>query len=372
LGAVIGVAVGDALGAALGGKGVFEVTAAEVDKAMEMCGGGVWGVAPGQVTGNTELMVCVAESLAESGETVSIEDLALKYGRWGKSLPFRGERACLAAFQRPLPAEIMKERAREQNKKSKGSGALVRCAPLAIWGAARGDVAAAVAAARDDSLLSHPDLAVGTASAAFVVAISTLLNSGGDRERCLLELQQWLKQELASATAELSGSRGDNPTGSTLLSRGVQERVGKRTEEIAWAPPGERLVALEEVLMSFKRATMKEDQLGFSSSEATAVLSGEVGSFDVPLAHALRHLKTGSSFEAAMRATLAGGGDSCTIAAVVGGLVGAAVGLGGIPERWVKAVLTCDTGDGQPRPPESQPCQLPSLVESLCARHKKS
>merc|ERR1719183_2540340 len=96
LGALLGTAIGDALGAPLGGRGPFEVTAAEVDKAMEMCGGGLWGVAPGQVTGHTELMVCLAEGLSEAPRPLRefpLEDLATRYGKWGKSMPYRAERA---------------------------------------------------------------------------------------------------------------------------------------------------------------------------------------------------------------------------------------------------------------------------------------
>ena len=51
LGALLGMAVGDALGAPLGGQDPMAVTVQEVDKALEMCGGGLWAVAPGQVTG---------------------------------------------------------------------------------------------------------------------------------------------------------------------------------------------------------------------------------------------------------------------------------------------------------------------------------
>ncbi|CAK0790901.1 unnamed protein product, partial [Prorocentrum cordatum] len=162
LGAVLGVAVGDALGAPLGGKGPFEVLAAEVDKAEEMCGGGAWGVAPGQPTGHTELMVCLSECLAEApAGALPADSIALSYGRWGRSAPFRSERACSQAFQRPLSAQELVERARDVNQKATGGGALARCMPLAALGAARGSPAAAAAQAREEARLSHPDLAVG-------------------------------------------------------------------------------------------------------------------------------------------------------------------------------------------------------------------
>lgn len=37
-------------------------------EAMEMCGGGLWGVAPGQVTGHSELLLCTLSALAEGGQ----------------------------------------------------------------------------------------------------------------------------------------------------------------------------------------------------------------------------------------------------------------------------------------------------------------
>ena len=149
------------------------------------------------------------------------------------------------------------------------------------------------------------------------------------------------------------------------LTRGTQERVGERTpgEEKAWSPPGERLSANEAVLRWIATASGSEE-LAFSSDDAGALLSGEVGSVEIPFKHALRHLKLGSSFEVAMRAVLAGGGDSSASAAAVGGLIGAAVGLEGIPARWIKAVLDCDTSSGQPRSEQMvKSCRLVAMYK---------
>ena len=51
------------------------------------------------------------------------------------------------------------------------------------------------------------------------------------------------------------------------------------------------------------------------------------------LCHSFRHLALGSSWADALRATLAGGGDADTNAAIVCGLVGAAAGLAAVPAR---------------------------------------
>lgn len=375
LGLVIGAVVGDALGAPLGGRGPFEVTAAEVDKAMEMCGGGLWCVAPGQCTSASELLVCLAEALASVSEVtrggampdLPADDLALRYGTWGRSHPFRAERASSLAFQRPLSADSLRERAKEQNSRSKGSGALLRCPPLAALGALRRAAPAAAAAlARADAQLSHPEAAVGEASAAFVFIAHHLVTSG-DCALALEELRRWAEAERSARAAGVSAAVGaGGPSGSTHLSRGVQERVGERAEEKAWAPPGEQLAAADELLGWIRRAVGSEE-LAFSSMETNALLTSEVGSVEIPLTHALRHVRLGSDFATAMRIVLAGGGDSCSTAGAVGALVGAAVGLEGIPERWVRAVLGCDTSAGQARPPEYQPCQLPSILERFRA-----
>lgn len=376
LGALVGAAIGDALGAPLGGRGPYEVTAEEVDKVLEMCGGGIWGVAPGQTTGNTELLVCLAEALATAKAPVRdfpIEDVAYRYGSWGRSLPFRGERASMQAFQRPLPADDMRQHAKDQNQKSMGSGALARCAPLAALAVAHQAPAACAALARADAELSHPSPSVGFASAALVFTIAHLAASGGDRNRALAEVEQWAKRELEAARsgipAPLEAAAG-GPAGWTHLSSGPQERVGKRTEEKQWSPPGEQLVAVEEMASWITKGVAGKEELSFSSSSAAALLNGEVGSVEIPLSHAFRHLKAGTSFEAAMRMVLAGGGDASTNAAVLGAMLGAVVGLDGLPMRWVQAVLTFDPALGQPRPPDYHPGQLPSIVQRIFAAAK--
>jgi len=376
LGAVLGVAVGDALGGPLGGQEPLAVTATEVDKAMEMCGGGLWGVAPGQATANTELMVSLASALSAAlpDKVFPADDVALRYGKWGQTLPFHVERACGQVFRGAMSAENMIERAKDVNAKSMGAGALVRSAPLAVFGAlVGGDSQALAELARADARLSHPSLSVGGASAAYVVAAGHLIATAGDRASMFGALQHWLEVEQASSRPGSTTSGGEGLAGWTHLSRGTQAPMGQRSEERpAWLPPGERMVAMEDVARWVGKALARREEgdelLAFSDASAGALLSSEVGSVEIPLTHAFRHLRLGSSFEVAMRATLAGGGDSSTIAAVVGGLLGAAVGLEGIPQRWRRAVLSCDTSaGGQPRPLEYHPSALPVHIERICS-----
>jgi len=369
LGAVLGAAIGDALGAPLGGRGPFEVTAVEVDKALEMCGGGRWGVAPGQATGLTECAVCLAEALAEMPPQLRAlpdEDLAARYGRWGQSQPFHAERACRQVFQRPLSLAHLLERAKELNQKSMGTGALTRCVPIAVLAAAVAEPAAAVALARADAALSHPDPTVGNASAAYAATIAQLIIAGdGDRRRALEALQAWI---LSEAKAARSGGKQLAAAGGQGGWTHLPKTATPEGQAPQWSPPGEHSVALDVVAEWLQKAFTGDGELVFSSFAHDALLDGDVGSVEIPLKHAFRLLKEGVSFEDAMRRMLAGGGDSCTNASAVGGLLGAAVGLSGLPARWVRAVLACDVDAGQFRPPEYRACRLPELVQRILAK----
>ena len=85
LGCLLGACVGDAAGAVLEFREPPSPT--DVDWAMTMPGGGVWGVAPGQITDDSELMLCLAQALAES-PTFDLERIAHHYAAWIDSPPF--------------------------------------------------------------------------------------------------------------------------------------------------------------------------------------------------------------------------------------------------------------------------------------------
>lgn len=57
----------------------------------------------------------------------------------------------------------------------------------------------------------------------------------------------------------------------------------------------------------------------------------QIGWARIAFVHAFRHLRKNSSYIDAMAAVLRGGGDTDTNACIVGGLIGAAVGVNAIP-----------------------------------------
>jgi ADP-ribosylglycohydrolase len=72
----------------------------------------------------------------------------------------------------------------------------------------------------------------------------------------------------------------------------------------------------------------------------TSLSDGKYGSgfVGVALSLAFRHLAAGADYAAALTQTLLVGGDTDTNACIVGALVGAAVGAGGIPPHMRQAV----------------------------------
>ena len=59
----------------------------EVERALTMPGGGKLKVAPGQITDDGEMTLCLAQGLADSG-SLQLEPVARRYAYWVRSRPF--------------------------------------------------------------------------------------------------------------------------------------------------------------------------------------------------------------------------------------------------------------------------------------------
>ena len=88
--------------------------------------------------------------------------------------------------------------------------------------------------------------------------------------------------------------------------------------------------------------------------------------------HAFFHLLEQSTFENALRETLAGGGDTDTNACIVGSLVGALHGIDDIPTSLVEGVLHCDTRLGHARPAWLQAGDALELAAHLTVDTKRA
>ena len=317
LGCFLGACVGDAAGAVLEFIG-HKPSETEVEHALTMPGGGALSVAPGQITDDSELALCLARALANS-PTFNLEKIAQNYAKWVESNPFdmggttRNSLGCFLDYewqtvcQQQGYAVGMTQAAQKRCMTSKANGSLMRAAPLGIWGHRFDDNELAYFAEQDSSL-SHPNESCRQAVACYVIAISSLINQPGERKTAFERAKQWAD---AHANAEVN--------------QWLQE--AENNSNIPYYP-----------------------QTGF---------------IKIAFVHAFRHLVLETNYIDAIKETLAGGGDTDTNACIVGGLIGAACGAEHIPNAMKHAVLDCNSKLGRYRPFFLHATQVPELTQQL-------
>ncbi|MDJ0510249.1 MAG: ADP-ribosylglycohydrolase family protein [Crocosphaera sp.] len=196
-GSFLGACVGDAAGAVLEGIGA-KPHLLQVNDAMIMPGGGVMRVAPGQITDDGELTLCLAQALSKSS-TFPLEKIAQKYHEWVASNPFSigfttikslGCQKTETKLNEIGYAGIMSQAAQNKCMGSKANGSLMRITPLGIWGYRFTDEQLAEFA-QADSKLSHPNRSCLDAVSCYVIAIASLMRNPGDREQAFERAKKW-------------------------------------------------------------------------------------------------------------------------------------------------------------------------------------
>lgn len=318
-GALLGALVGDAAGGPL--EFILRTPHDEdVAEALRFPGGGIHRLAPGQITDDGELTICLAHGLRELpiSDVPNMEPVAHQYFQWMQSNPFdlgHTTESAMGACQtmhveQGLCAETMRVAAIDRCMFSKANGSLMRSTPLGIWGH-RLPPAVLAKWARTDSQLSHPNVCCADAVAAYVIAIAHLLTNPGDNTGAVLAAKTW-------------------------------------TEAYAYEDVGDWL-----------RQALEGETASFTPQD---------GFVKIAFTHAFHHLAEGTSYTEAIRTTIAGGGDTDTNACIVGGLIGALHGASAIPSKWREAVLQCDTKLGRSRPHWLYARTAPELVDALLKR----
>jgi ADP-ribosylglycohydrolase len=132
-GSVFGHAYGDAAGARL----EFQSTLSErdVEDALQLKGGGVFHVAPGQVTDDTELSIQAFRALQRyRKEGGCVDDgLCEAYADWFNSEPFDIGMTTQNAFGGATSKRKMRFNVKTMNNMSESNGALMRCIPFALY-----------------------------------------------------------------------------------------------------------------------------------------------------------------------------------------------------------------------------------------------
>ena len=316
-GALLGLAVGDALGT----THEFQVIeqppypALALGPATDIVGGGPFQLAPGQVTDDTQLAVCLARSLAEHGR-LELEDVARRYVEWSVHAFDVGNqtRAAILGLRRGEAASSAGLAVwRQSGRRAAGNGSLMRTAPLAI---ALGDVdrTSLIDAAIAESMITHAD------------------------PRCLLAC--------AAFDAVIAAMVADSGISPVDVARDAL-RTGARRLGDLWVDPTDR-DHLERA-----RADLESD-LDAAGSESPDVyrrelhLHGTAGFVRVAFRLAFWHVMHTRPWRDAVVDVSSRGGDADTNAAIVGAFLGARDGASAIPARWVERVL----GATQPGPAE--------------------
>ncbi|NLE21371.1 MAG: ADP-ribosylglycohydrolase family protein [Actinobacteria bacterium] len=274
-GALLGLAVGEALGA----PAEFLTAEQVVEKygvITEMLGGGVYDIQPGGVTDATEMMLCLAESLADNG-AFEPEDVIARLAAWLESQPVHVSltvRAALISYRSGTHWDVASRRAYEiLGGPTAGNGSLIRCAPVSLLYYADAEKRREVS--HRESMLTHFDRLAGWSCAAFNDLLTRAFDGGlaGD----LLEVAAAFVEEDKRVAAVLR----DTPDSD------VEEIVSSSFV----------LDTLQTALWTVLHAT---------------------------------------DFEHAVTVAVNMGNDATAAGAVTGALAGAVYGESGIPERWLE------------------------------------
>lgn len=154
-GTLVGLAVGDALGAPVefgpgGGFMNAQEIASRYGTISEMIGGGELKLKPGEYTDDTNMMLCIAESLVEN-KGYNPDDIAQRFVRWYQTNPPDMGHTTRAALRKITKGISWKE-AGDKNRPSNGS--LMRCAPIGLF-FAFGDEGILTRASMETSIITH-------------------------------------------------------------------------------------------------------------------------------------------------------------------------------------------------------------------------
>jgi ADP-ribosylglycohydrolase len=288
-GVLLGTAAGDALGAAyeFGPQRGPELEVA-------MVGGGSFGWEPGEWTDDTSMAIAIAEVAANTADLRREEALDAIARRWhgwsqhAKDVGVQTRSVLTRAGRHGISAQTARAESAGLHKltgHTAGNGSLMRTAPVAL--AYLDDEAALVEAARTVSELTHYDPEAGDACVLWCLAIRYAILTG------VLDARIGL-QHIGIDRRDLWATRLD---------------VAEVSKPSDFANNGWVVEALQAAWSAIAITAIPQDDLA-------------KGVFRVD------HLRL------ALDAAVRGGNDTDTVAAIAGGLLGAAYGASAVPAEW--------------------------------------
>ncbi len=289
---LLGLAAGDALGAG------YEFGPPLPDHTVVgMIGGGAFGWAPGEWTDDTSMAVPIAQAAARGADLrdeAVLDEIVAAWITWARTAADVGiqTRAVLAEAERAggsaAAARAAAQALHERTGRSAGNGSLMRTAPvaLAFLADSEGDADAAAEAARAISSLTHWHDDAGDACVLWTLAIRHAVLTGFLDARIGLPALPAARRERWAALLD-----------------DAEQRQPRDFERNGWV-----VEALQGAWSSIHGAVA-------THADAAA-------------------LRDGTALVDGLERAVRGGRDTDTVAAIAGGLLGAAFGASAVPAAW--------------------------------------
>lgn len=316
LGALLGLAVGDALGTTLEfSRPQAAVTtgfpAKMTGPLTDVVGGGPFNVAVGQTTDDTQMATALAASLAEH-KGYNPSDVARRYQIWRANAFDIGGQTSSGIGRIPATSKGEEYQAGYLSwctgRDSAGNGSLMRTAPIGVYFADNAEERTRVSVL--DSMMTHADPRCLLACAAYNWSIACAIRTEN------ATAGQLFRAAGAGIEAALSFIRATFPT------------YYKETE----------LEGAREDLYTDLEAGLDDDPKLFGCG--SPCIHGSAGFVRTAFRYAYWSLRHATAYDEAIIDVVNRGGDADTNGAIVGGLLGAYFGEQGIPQLWRDKVLT--------------------------------
>jgi len=287
IGCLVGQAVGDALG------GPFEFgQASEYARSFprpvlggkgEMIGGGAFGWKPAEFTDDTQMALCLAESVIANNLSYNPSDVFERFVHWAKTAKDVGSTTAATLFSGHNFADAASI-AHVKRGYSGGNGCVMRVSPIGIWGTRKTPEETFVTAFNQARLTHFDERGAISAGLAAVMMRAAILGAAVEPD------------QLADIAIAHCPPEHKNFANLVLFEYGPNGKVfSGESNGSAWVCLAQAMWSLRENFFS------SSDPNGFANAVEQAINLG---------------------------------GDTDTVAAVTGALAGALYGIQGIPSRW--------------------------------------
>lgn len=297
-GCLMGLICGDNLGALVEFQSKAYVKNAYPNGFDQLKDGGFWGIRRGQPTDDGEMALALSRSIiAQKGFDQA--KVLKAYKKWVNSKPFDQGRTISSALMDDFIDE-----------NSASNGALMRVAPIGVYGASLDDIEKVGDLAVADASCTHHNAIAFEVNRIYAKAIALAIKTEGITANTLYE---------------------------TMLSWATIPEVMSRMKQAKTSMP----------------AQMDSKTIGFCLVAFQATLYQILHTNDI---------------RQALSEIVSEGGDSDTNAAIAGALFGALYGIDDIPMQWQSSVLTCESSIAntqKPRPSIYWPNDILKIAEEL-------